>query len=254
MRIPTFPHKNSACLSFQPPVRLYIHSPRRQDPAVLTLGPLHPQDHPESFSEEVLPDVFSMLPIFADLSTFMIQQVIQFAKAIPAFRSLPIDDQISLLKGASLEIGAIQFNKVFNEETGSWECGEHCYTVQDAVLAGFQQNYMEPVLKFHYSLKKLKLHEIEYVLLQALVLFYPDHVDVTQREEIDRIQEKIALTLKSYIDQHHPLPEGRFLYAKLLLLLTELRTLKAENMRQIHHIHHYQDLTTMTPLLTEIIS
>lgn len=46
----------------------------------------------------------------------------------------------------------------------------------------------------------------------------------------------------------------RFLYAKLLLLLTELRTLKVENMRQILHIHRYQDLTSMTPLLTEIIS
>lgn len=43
----------------------------------------------------------------------------------------------------------------------------------------------------------------------------------------------------------------RFLYAKLLLLLTELQTLKAENTRQILHI---QDLSAMTPLLSEIIS
>ncbi|NXF72782.1 NR1I3 protein, partial [Sclerurus mexicanus] len=37
-------------------------------------------------TEDVLPDVFSMLPHFADLSTFMIQQVINFAKEIPVFR------------------------------------------------------------------------------------------------------------------------------------------------------------------------
>lgn len=46
-------------------------------------------------------------------------------------------------------------------------------------------------------------------------------------------------------------PPCRFLYAKLLLLVTELQTLKVENMRQILHI---QDLGTMTPLLSEIIS
>lgn len=44
---------------------------------------------------------------------------------------------------------------------------------------------------------------------------------------------------------------SRFLYAKLLLLLAELRTLKVENTRQILHIHHF---TSMTPLLSEIIS
>lgn len=39
--------------------------------------------------------------------------------------------------------------------------------------AGFQQIYLEPLLKFHHSLKKLRLHEAEYVLLQAMLLFSP---------------------------------------------------------------------------------
>ncbi|XP_048367588.1 nuclear receptor subfamily 1 group I member 3 isoform X2 [Sphaerodactylus townsendi] len=246
----------SQFIHYQPPVRLYIHGPKSwspQDPAAPPHCPLGTQDHLESYPEEVLPDVFSLLPLFADLSTFMIQQVIQFAKAIPTF-SLLIEDQISLLKGATLEICQIRFNTVFNEETNAWECGQHCYTIQDGALSGFQQVYLEPLLKFHISLKKLRLHEAEYVLLQALVLFYPDHVDVTQRDQIDQTQEKIALTLKNYIDQRHPLPEGRFLYAKLLLLLAELRTLKVENTRQILHIDHNKNFTSMTPLLSEIIS
>uniref|UniRef100_A0A8C3FRA7 Nuclear receptor subfamily 1 group I member 3 n=1 Tax=Chrysemys picta bellii TaxID=8478 RepID=A0A8C3FRA7_CHRPI len=131
-----------------------------------------------SLQGDMLPDNFSMLPHFADLSTVLIQQVIKFAKEIPAFRSLPIDDQISLLKGATLEICQIQFNTVFNEETKAWECGQHCYTIQDGALGeslwpGFQQIYLEPLLKFHISLKKLRLHEAEYVLLLAIALFSP---------------------------------------------------------------------------------
>ncbi|XP_064354948.1 nuclear receptor subfamily 1 group I member 3 [Dromaius novaehollandiae] len=243
----------SQFVHYRPAVRLYIHSPRPRsppEPAGLSLSAVASPE-PDCLPEDVLPDVFSMLPHFADLSTFMIQQVIKFAKEIPAFRSLPIDDQISLLKGATLEICQIQFNTVFNEETNAWECGQHCYTIQDGALAGFQQIYLEPLLKFHISLKKLRLHEAEYVLLQAILLFSPDHAGISQREFIDQLQEKVALTLKSYIDHQHPMPEGRFLYAKLLLLLTELQTLKVENTRQILHI---QDLSTMTPLLSEIIS
>uniref|UniRef100_A0A8D0FI67 Nuclear receptor subfamily 1 group I member 3 n=1 Tax=Strix occidentalis caurina TaxID=311401 RepID=A0A8D0FI67_STROC len=237
----TFDSSFSQFAHYWPAVRLYVPSPRAQSPPSLLDGP----------AEDVLPDVFSMLPHFADLSTFMIQQVISFAKEIPAFRTLPIDDQISLLKGATLEICQIQFNTVFNAETKAWECGQHCYTIQDGALAGFQQIYLEPLLKFHISLKKLELHEAEYVLLQAMRLFSPDHAGVAQRDVIDQFQEKVALTLKSYIDHRHPLPGGRFLYAKLLLLLTELQTLKVENTRQILHI---QDLSSMTPLLSEIIS
>ncbi|XP_069734978.1 nuclear receptor subfamily 1 group I member 3 isoform X1 [Phaenicophaeus curvirostris] len=261
----TFDSSFSQFTHYWPAVRLYVPSPRPESPA----------EPPAGLDEDVLPDVFSMLPHFADLSTFMIQQVINFAKEIPAFRTLPIDDQISLLKGATLEICQIQFNTVFNTETNAWECGQHCYTIQDGALAGFQQIYLEPLLKFHISLKKLGLHEAEYVLLQAMLLFSPggepgggtraggplgpadarsappDHGGITQRDFIDQFQEKVALTLKSYIDHQHPMPEGRFLYAKLLLLLTELQTLKVENTRQILHI---QDLSSMTPLLSEIIS
>ncbi|XP_071273450.1 nuclear receptor subfamily 1 group I member 3 [Agelaius tricolor] len=201
--------------------------------------------------EEALPDVLSLLPQFADLSTFMIQQVIKFAKEIPVFRSLPLEAQISLLKGATLGICQIRFNTVFNPKTKAWECGQRCYTIRDGALAGFQQVYLEPLLKFHESLRRLRLHEAEYALLQAMLLFSPDHAGIAQRDVIDQFQEKVALTLKSYIDHQHPPEEGRFLYAKLLLLLTELQTLKVENTRQILHI---QDLSAMTPLLSEIIS
>lgn len=226
----------------QPAARLFVPSPPGADvPSGLSLSP----------REDALPDVVSLLPQFADLSTFMIQQVIKFAKEIPVFRSLSLDTQISLLKGATLGICQIRFNTVFNADTKAWECGQRCYTIRDGALAGFQQVYLEPLLKFHESLRRLRLHEAEYALLQAMLLFSPDHAGIAQRDVIDRFQEKVALTLKSYIDHQHPPGEGRFLYAKLLLLLTELQTLKVENTRQILHV---TDLSAMTPLLSEIIS
>lgn len=54
----------------QPAVRLFVPSPG--------MSP--------SPCEELPPDALSLLPQFADLSTFMIQQVIKFAKEIPVFR------------------------------------------------------------------------------------------------------------------------------------------------------------------------
>ncbi|XP_039578137.1 nuclear receptor subfamily 1 group I member 3 isoform X2 [Passer montanus] len=240
----TFDSSFSQFMRCWPAVRLLVPSPPGAGVAAgvsLSLSPC----------EEALPDVLSLLPQFADLSTFMIQQVIKFAKEIPVFRSLPLEAQISLLKGATLGICEIRYNTVFNPATKAWECGQRCYTIHDGALAGFQQVYLEPLLKFHESLRRLRLHEAEYALLQAMLLFSPDHAGIAQRDVIDQFQEQVALTLQSYIEHQHPPPEGRFLYAKLLLLLTELQTLMVENMRQILHI---QDLSAMTPLLSEIIS
>lgn len=47
-------------------------------------------------------------------------------------RSLNIDDQIALLKGAMFEIMQIRFNMVFNAEKALWEFGPISYCMDDA--------------------------------------------------------------------------------------------------------------------------
>ncbi|XP_071970688.1 nuclear receptor subfamily 1 group I member 3 isoform X2 [Engystomops pustulosus] len=197
--------------------------------------------------------VLKEMPHFADLSTYMIQQVIKFAKEIPVFKSLSIDDQISLLKGSTMEVSHLQFNTVFNLETKIWECGRLKLSIEHGAITGFQRMFLEPLLKFHISLRKLKLHEAEYVLTQALALFSPDRPGVIEHSRIDKIQETTAMTLKCYIDYHHPLPGSRFLFAKLLSLLAELRTLNEENAKQMVHIQNVME-DAMTPLMKEIFS
>ncbi|NXK44248.1 NR1I3 protein, partial [Chauna torquata] len=83
----TFDSSFSHFTHYWPAVRLYIPSPRSPSPPGLGISATAPSPQLECLDEDVLPDVFSMLPHLADLSTFMIQQVIKFAKEIPAFRS-----------------------------------------------------------------------------------------------------------------------------------------------------------------------
>ncbi|KAM6165513.1 nuclear receptor subfamily 1 group I member 3-like isoform 6-T6 [Erethizon dorsatum] len=177
-------------VQFKPPAHLFGHSQ-----PLPTLGPVLP-----------------LLRHYADIKTFMLQQIIKFTKALPLFRSLPMEDQISLLKGAAVEMCQIAINTTFCLQTQNFLCGPLCYRTEDAIL---------------------------------------DRPGVTQREEIEQLQEKVALTLDSYIREQQPRPQKRFLYAKLVGLLAELRSINNEYWFQIQHI---QGLPAMMPLLQEICS
>ncbi|XP_053464159.1 nuclear receptor subfamily 1 group I member 3 isoform X5 [Nycticebus coucang] len=175
---------------FKPPA--YLFSPHQSSPTLVPVLPL--------------------LRHFADVNTFMVQQVIKFTKDLPLFRSLPMEDQISLLKGAAVEICHISINPTFCIQTQNFLCGPLCYTMEDGAH---------------------------------------DRPGVTQREEIDQRQEEMALTLQSYIKGQQPKPRNRFLYAKLLGLLAELRSINNAFGYQIQRI---QGLPAMMPLLQEICS
>lgn len=64
-----------------------------------------------------------------------IDPVWKLAPPILAARDLSIEDQISLLKGATFELCQLRFNTVFNAETGTWECGRLSYCLEDTAGA-----------------------------------------------------------------------------------------------------------------------
>ncbi|XP_045839024.1 nuclear receptor subfamily 1 group I member 3 isoform X2 [Meles meles] len=193
---------------FRPPAHLFIHHKRL------------PVQVPE------LP----LLMHFAEVNTFMVQQVIKFTKDVPLFRSLPMEDQISLLKGAAVEICHIALNTTFCLQTQNFLCGPLCYTLEDGVHAGFREDFLELLLRFHATLRRLQLQEPEYVLMAAMALFSPGlGLPGGRRSTVYK----------------------RFLYAKLLGLLAELRSINNAYGYQIQHI---QGLSAMMPLLQEICS
>ncbi|KAM9346821.1 nuclear receptor subfamily 1 group I member 2 [Symphorus nematophorus] len=197
--------------------------------------------------------VFTALPHVADLTTYMIKDIISFSKSLQDFCSLIMGDQIALLKGATFEVMQIRFNMVFNATRGTWECGHITYCIDDAVRAGFQPLLLEPLLKFHHTLRKLGLQEEEYVLMQAMSLFSPDRPGVQQHDVIDKLHEKLALTLKTWIDCKRTGPEKHLLFPKVMACLTEMRTMTEEYSKQVLQIQDIQP-DVISPLIMEMVS
>uniref|UniRef100_A0A8D0RCG1 Nuclear receptor subfamily 1 group I member 2 n=2 Tax=Sus scrofa TaxID=9823 RepID=A0A8D0RCG1_PIG len=157
-------------------------------------------------------EIFSLLPHIADMSTYMFKGIINFAKVISYFRDLPIEDQISLLKGATFELCQLRFNTVFNAETGTWECGRLSYSLEDP----------------------------------------SDRPGVVQRQVVDQLQERFAITLKAYIECNRPQPAHRFLFLKIMAMLTELRSINAQHTQRLLRIQDIHPFAT--PLMQELFS
>ncbi|XP_076119209.1 nuclear receptor subfamily 1 group I member 2 isoform X1 [Alosa pseudoharengus] len=214
--------------------------------------------------------VFTSLSHVNDLSTYMIQNVINYAKIITAFRGLTMEDQISLLKGAMFEMVQIRFNMLFNNKTGIWECGSLHYCMDDAFRAGFQPHLLDPLMKFHYTLRGLELHDVEYTLMQAISLFSPDRPGVTSSDVISCHQENLAVTLLAYIDSKRTdsdkhtatVPQAsmeetkgehcNLLFPKIMACLTEMRTMNEEYSKQVMQIQDIQP--ELSPLILEVVS
>ncbi|XP_029314999.1 nuclear receptor subfamily 1 group I member 2 isoform X1 [Cottoperca gobio] len=196
------------------PANEYNESESSFSPSLLSLsGSFEKQENQED-EEARKGSVFTALPHVADLTTYMIQDIITFSKSIRDFRSLSMEDQISLLKGATFEIMQIRFNMVFNAKTGIWECGHITYCIDDAVR---------------------------------------DRPGVQQHRVIDELHENLALTLKSWIDCKRTGPEKHLLYPKVMACLTEMRTMTEEYSKQVLQIQDIQP-DIISPLIMEMVS
>uniref|UniRef100_A0A8C6AVQ4 Nuclear receptor domain-containing protein n=1 Tax=Monodon monoceros TaxID=40151 RepID=A0A8C6AVQ4_MONMO len=199
---------------------------------------------------------FPVLPLlthFADINTFMVEQIIRLTKDLPlsvCFLLWPMEDQISLLKEAA-EPGVCVHG--CHGPLLSWEAS---LKAQKLLFHHLCPNAQLPE-SIHPGLLVFKPVEWVYPSLgspghhaghpQPPTLSFPtpyltDRPGITQREGTDQLQEEIALTLQSYIKGQQQNPRDRFLYAKLLGRLADLRSINNACWYQIENIqgtvHH----------------
>ncbi|NXT14802.1 VDR protein, partial [Prunella fulvescens] len=213
------------------------------------------EEQDESSSVNLQLSQLSMLPHLADLVSYSIQKVIGFAKMIPGFRDLSVEDQIVLLKCSAMEVIMLRSNESFTLEDMSWTCGssDFKYRVSDVTQAGHSMDLLEPLVKFQVGLKKLNLHEEEHVLLMAICILSPDRPGVREPLRVEALQERLSEVLQSYIRARHAAPGGRLLYAKMIQKLADLRSLNEEHSRQYRCLSFQPEHSMqLTPLLLEV--
>ncbi|XP_022086594.1 peroxisome proliferator-activated receptor delta-like [Acanthaster planci] len=179
-----------------------------------------------------------------------IESLAQFAKRLPEFRSLDINDQVSLLKHAGFEIAMIATASRYMAD-GLWFPSGGVY-FKKRLLEGLDTMFFEDKFRFFEKMKKLNLTEKELALFCVLALAAPDRDDLTQREQVEKFQEVILEALEWEVQQnHHGNP---LVLPRLLSRLVDLRQLKLEHVQQIQQLMLLDDprYNGPTPLMMEV--
>ncbi|XP_026467259.1 ecdysone receptor [Ctenocephalides felis] len=205
------------------------------------------QDGYEQPSEEDLRRIMISTPAedealefrhITEITILTVQLIVEFAKGLPAFTKIPQEDQITLLKACSSEVMMLRMARRYDAVSDSiLFANNRSYTRDSYKMAGMADT-IEDLLHFCRQMYTMTVDNVEYALITAIVIF-SDRPGLEQADLVEQIQSYYIKTLKCYIlNRHSGDPKCGILFAKLLSILTELRTLGCKVLRKSTALLH----------------
>uniref|UniRef100_A0A6J0UEI9 Hepatocyte nuclear factor 4-beta-like n=1 Tax=Pogona vitticeps TaxID=103695 RepID=A0A6J0UEI9_9SAUR len=173
----------------------------------------------------------------SDVSESMKQQLlvlVEWAKYIPAFCELPLDDQVALLRahaGEHLLLGVAKrsipytdFLLLGNDFIIPMQCPE-------LEIARVATRILDELVK---PLREIQIDENEYACLKAIVFFDPDCKGLSEGGKVKNMRFQVQVNLEDYINDRQYDSRGRF--SDILLLLPPLQSITWQMIEQVQFV------------------
>ncbi|OQR74047.1 ecdysone receptor-like [Tropilaelaps mercedesae] len=159
-----------------------------------------------------------------EITILTVQLIVEFSKRVPGFDSLQREDQITLLKACSSEVMMLRGARKYDVATDSIVfANNQPYTLENYRSASVGDN-ADALFQFCRNMCNLRVDNAEYALLTAIVIF-SERPYLLEPDRVELIQMFYVDTLRMYSENHRNPPGSPSHFAKLLSILTELRTL-----------------------------
>lgn len=171
--------------------------------------------------------------------------LVEWAKRIPHFTELPLEDQVILLRAGwnELLIAAFSHRSTVVKDGILLATGLHVHR-SSAHQAGVGTIFDRVLTELVAKMREMKMDKTEVGCLRAIVLFNPDAKGLTATHEVEQLREKVYASLEEYCKSRYPDEPGRF--AKLLLRLPALRSI---GLKCLEHLFFFK-LIGDTPIDT----
>ncbi|XP_060558904.1 nuclear receptor ROR-beta-like [Ruditapes philippinarum] len=147
---------------------------------------------------------------------------IRFAKLVPGFKTLSLNDQVKLIQSSIYPIELLNMSKVYDPSTRKYNYftytkeEENIMMEQFPMLRVFQEHFLhvgEMVTSFQFT-------DEEFALLSALLLFPAEVHGLENPKAVEQLQNQISGALQAY--EEKTFPEGLTRYGILLVRVAEL--------------------------------
>ncbi|XP_064595637.1 retinoic acid receptor RXR-alpha-B-like isoform X2 [Liolophura sinensis] len=156
-----------------------------------------------------------------------LRYIIEWAKKVPGFKGLAVDDQMALLKSAFMELNVLRLSYRSIGLEGYIKFAEGLTVPIDyATSIGWGKELITATADFADRLRDIFMDETEFCTLNAIVLTYPDANGIKDKQQVTSLQTQMLDSLRRYVTYTYPEDHRR--YGKMLLRLPALRTVSAK--------------------------
>ncbi|XP_076256995.1 retinoid X receptor ultraspiracle isoform X2 [Rhynchophorus ferrugineus] len=183
-------------------------------------------------------------------STDHLRHLLEWAKLLPHFTALNLQDQIMLLKHSWNELHIIALaHRSLN--------AENCIVLATGITIDKTtspnigiENIYEWIQDFIGKFREIRVDKTELACLRAVILLNPELRGLVCKEDVNILREKVYEVMEEYVRNTYPSETGRF--AKLLLRLPVLRSigLKCQNYLFIYGLNNE---VTLDSFLAEML-
>uniref|UniRef100_A0A8C6V017 Peroxisome proliferator-activated receptor alpha n=1 Tax=Neogobius melanostomus TaxID=47308 RepID=A0A8C6V017_9GOBI len=179
-----------------------------------------------------------------------VTELTEFAKAVPGFQNLDLNDQVTLLKYGVYEALFTLLASCMNKDGLLVARGGGFITRE--FLKSLRRPFgdmMEPKFLFATRFNSLELDDSDLALFVAVIICCGDRPGLVDTSLVEQLQESIIQALRLHLLVNHP--DDAFLFPRLLQKLADLRELVTEHAQLVQEIKRTED-TSLHPLLQEI--
>lgn len=206
-----------------------------------------------SINQQITSDLSFMDVVrMADLA---LRRIISMAKQLTFFKSLSNEDQIALLKGSCSELLILRGVMVFDPVKHAWNTcvaqGSNELEIKLDVLKRSEELEHYEEHKRFLTTFEAKWGKNEYImlLLNAVTLFSPVRVNLTDTRKLQNLQQIYCDTLRRYLGNLYVAPEAERVYQELLQKVDKELTHLSRSLLRIYHTLNANEID---PLLLEL--
>lgn len=194
----------------------------------------------------------SQLNKLMELAYQELYHVIQWAKGVPGFKEIELEDQVCLLKACFMDLNVFRlaYRSVACDPMSVRFAKNLIMEKKEVVAFGWTEDLVDATLEFTDKLRSLNLDHNEFACLSALVLLCPDTPELKNKDKVMELQSLVNSHLRDYATLLYPQKANRL--GKLLLCLPTLRMFSEKAVENYVALEYFGKLD-MPPLVAELL-